>query len=347
MVTGMRAKRFIGLGLLGVALAGGGFARAQPDDGPGRSIQEQLLRFQQLIPGQEGPVDFGAGEELTPETHGIGVAVAGVDETMRVQLDLPEKQGVVVTEVAPESAAAAAGLKEHDVLLKLGDDPVRGPEDLDARFRDRGEEPVAIHLRRGGKETTVRVAPRAPAGRRAYFIGVSAAPLPDALRSQLGLPEDQGVVAGDVLPESPAAKAGIQPHDILLTVDEKPVRDVEGLVARIQEIEDKTVAVKLLRGGKPKTVEVTPEKRPDSLPGRAPERLRVPRDLPPFGSGIIIGPDGMVRPARPGQLPLPRGLPGALGAPSRQLQRRVDELTSQLKELRKQVEELRKSATKE
>src|SRR4051794_36491436 len=61
MMTSMRAKRFVGLGLLGVALACGGAARAQQDDGPERSIQEQLRRLQQLIPDQEVFLDPGLG----------------------------------------------------------------------------------------------------------------------------------------------------------------------------------------------------------------------------------------------------------------------------------------------
>jgi len=355
MVASVRARRAVGLGLLGLALALGGAARAQQDDGPGRdirrdirrdiqrAIREGLLDLGPLAPDQEGSLDPDLAEPLTPRSHGIGVEVRPVDPTMRALLDLPEDRGVVVTDVAPESAAAEAGLKPHDILLKLGEDPVNGPSDLDERFRDGGQGPVAVQLLRGGKETTVQVAPRKPAGTTRYFIGIAVVPLSDALRSHLDVPEGRGVIAGDVQPDSPAAKAGIKPNDILLTVDGKPVREVADLVRRIQEIKDKAATVELLRGGETMTVEVTPEKRDVPPPADEPARPRLPRGVRPFGPGVIMGPDGRFRLAQP--VPLPMG-PGIPGMPPRALERRLDEMTDQLKELRKAVEGLQK-ATKE
>lgn len=359
MLARVRTRWFVGLGLLVVAPALGGIAGAQQDDRQKRAILEKMDSLRAELPDvffatEPGEPLMLPGVPLTPETHGIGVAVQPVDATMRDQLELPEEQGVVVTEVAPDSPAAKAGLKPHDILLKLGDDPVNAPGDLDHRFRDGIEEPVAVQFLRGGKATTVQVTPRKPAEARAYFIGVSVNPLSDALRSQLDLPEDQGVVAGDVLPESPAAKAGIQPNDILLTIDGKAVGDIQGLVERIQELKDKTVPVKFLRGGEEKTVEVTPEKRKEPLPDPVSERPRVPRVLQPFVPGLrpgwpapsvwVMGPDGTVRLVPPGQVPM---RPGGPGMPPRPLERRLEEMNNQIQELRKAVEELQKASKKE
>jgi membrane-associated protease RseP (regulator of RpoE activity) len=322
MVASVRARRAVGLGLLGLALALGGAARAQQDDGPERdvlrdirrdiqrAIREGLLDPGPIVPGQEDSLEPDPGEPLTPRSHGIGVEVRPVDRTMRAVLDLPKNQGVVVTDVAPESAADEAGLKPHDILLKLGDDPINGPSGLDERFRDRDQGPVTVQLLRGGKETTARVTPRKPSGTTRYFIGISVGTLSDALRSHLDVPKDRGVIAGDVQPDSPAAKAGIKPNDILLTVDQKPVREAADLVERIQEIKDKAAAVELLRGGKTMTVEVTPERR--DLPPAAdePARPRLPRGVRPFNPGVIIGPDGRFRLAQPVPLPMGPGIPG-------------------------------------
>src|SRR5512146_1880559 len=57
-----------------------------------------------------------------------------------------------------------------------------------------------------------------------YWIGVECYPASETLRSQLDLPEGQGIVVEQVLPESPGAKAGVKRHDILLTAGDKPLR---------------------------------------------------------------------------------------------------------------------------
>lgn len=52
-------------------------------------------------------------------------------------------------------------------------------------------------------------------GKPRPYLGVVTAPVPPAVSAQLGLPEGFGLLVENVLPESPAEKAGVQEHDIL------------------------------------------------------------------------------------------------------------------------------------
>jgi len=55
-----------------------------------------------------------------------GVTVADLDRGARQQFDLPANvKGVVITDVAPDSAAAEAGLKPGDVIQEINKKPVR------------------------------------------------------------------------------------------------------------------------------------------------------------------------------------------------------------------------------
>jgi hypothetical protein len=57
-----------------------------------------------------------------------------------------------------------------------------------------------------------------------------------ALVDQLNLPDDQGLVVEAVLRNSPADRAGLRPHDILLALDGKPIpSDSRALAALVQE----------------------------------------------------------------------------------------------------------------
>ena len=59
-----------------------------------------------------------------------------------------------------------------------------------------------------------------------HQIGASARNITPALASGLGLEREQGVVLEDVIPDGPAANAGLRPGDIVLSVNDKPVLDI-------------------------------------------------------------------------------------------------------------------------
>jgi serine protease Do len=71
-----------------------------------------------------------AGEN--PQDNGTlqGVAVGDVDAQARQQFNIPDHvKGAVVTEVAPESAAAQAGLKPGDVIMEINHHSVAKADD--------------------------------------------------------------------------------------------------------------------------------------------------------------------------------------------------------------------------
>ena len=78
------------------------------------------------------------------------------------------------------------------------------------------------------------------------------------VRSQLRLAAGEGLVVTEVLPESPAAMAGLQNHDVLTKLDGKRLTKIEAVNAQIQEIRDRKVSVSLFRGGSEITCDVTP-----------------------------------------------------------------------------------------
>jgi serine protease Do len=89
------------------------------------------------------------------------------------------------------------------------------------------------------------------------WLGVTIQPLTPELSKQFGLEDEKGVLVGDVVEDSPAEKAGIQRGDVIVEFDGREVKDATNLRNIVAGTAPNTgVSLKLLREGKPKTVQV-------------------------------------------------------------------------------------------
>jgi S1-C subfamily serine protease len=97
------------------------------------------------------------------------------------------------------------------------------------------------------------------------YIGIRLQPLwlDDATRTRLGR-KSRGIAAvGGVDAGSPAAEAHIELGDLLLALDGEPAESVNGLAQRIASANPgQTIALEVLRGGKPLTINVQIAERP-------------------------------------------------------------------------------------
>ncbi len=94
----------------------------------------------------------------------------------------------------------------------------------------------------------------------AGYLGVMLGPVPDALRTQLrdSVPAGQGVMIRRVVDGSPAAKAGLQPYDILLSYGDQKLFSAEQLSQLVHaDGANRTVTLKLVRQGAADEFQVT------------------------------------------------------------------------------------------
>lgn len=138
-----------------------------PIPGLDQPFDEDLQKFmeeqKELLERLRRPIRPGAPEETprqAPQPGGreFGVRVETVSEILRDQLSLKENEGVLVAEVKAGSVAEKAGVKEHDIFLKLEGKP------LADRFQFRadiltalGKPEFEIELLRSGKRETLKV----------------------------------------------------------------------------------------------------------------------------------------------------------------------------------------------
>lgn len=241
-----------------------------------------------------------------------------------------EQGGVAVLQVTPDSPAAKAGMKPGDVIVKAGDKTVKDFENLlNTLAQHKAGDKLALEVRRDGKEQKLtvtlgeRTAARTPPAeglprqRATAFLGVQTQAVTPELKSRLNLGADRGALVTEVVPDSPAAKAGLKTDDVITAVNGKEVADPRQLREAVRQAGvGKEVTLKVARGDKTQELKAKLEEAPGDISvAPLPPGFR-PEGFPPFG----------------GQPPFTPG----------DGQRRIQQLEKQLQDLEKRVRELEK-----
>jgi Do/DeqQ family serine protease len=96
------------------------------------------------------------------------------------------------------------------------------------------------------------------------WIGVEPNELSPELAETFGVKAGAGVIVTGVLQAGPAAQAGMRPGDVILQVQDKPVRTVSELLTTVASLTPGTAAdFQLRRGDGEVTIKVTPTARPN------------------------------------------------------------------------------------
>lgn len=136
-------------------------------------IQGQVVGINEAyLPPQAGAVSIGfaipagtavdiAERLLSGRTVGqpyLGVSVGELTPTIRDRLGVKTQDGALVLGVAPNSPAAATGVRPGDVIVKLGDTDVHNPQDLANVLRStKPGDQVPLVVVRGADRTELRV----------------------------------------------------------------------------------------------------------------------------------------------------------------------------------------------
>jgi len=96
------------------------------------------------------------------------------------------------------------------------------------------------------------------------WLGISIQDLTPEIAEHFKVREKEGVLVGQVYQGTDAKKAGLASGDIIISVDDKPIKNVGELVKEIQKRKvGQKVKLNILREGKPLTVEVTTAPMPE------------------------------------------------------------------------------------
>ena len=185
----------------------------------------------------------------------LGVTVQEVNQAFADSFKLPRPEGALIASVEPGSAAERAGLKSGDVILRANGQPIVASGDLPAQVSmARPGDKLALEIWRQGRaeqhsatlggprSEPEKVVDTGTAGQGR--LGLSLRPL--APREQQAAHVDGGLLIEQSA--GAAALAGVQPGDVLLSINGVPMRSLEQVRGMVSKA-GKSVALLIERDG--------------------------------------------------------------------------------------------------
>lgn len=175
----------------------------------------------------------------------MGVSLQEVTQDLARSFNLEQPRGALVAEVSADSPAAKAGLKTGDVIVAYAGQPVNDSADL----------PPLVGATKPGVNRTLTVIRDS----KPQDITITLGQLPDRNRNELALnhapddgsprlnivvadlpagqrDRDQGGVRVQQVGPGVAAEAGVQPGDILLSLNNQSIKDAAHLRRLVREL---------------------------------------------------------------------------------------------------------------
>jgi serine protease Do len=185
----------------------------------------------------------------------LGVQIQEVTPEIAQGLGLSKPSGALVADVTANGPAAKAGLKQGDVILSFNGHDITKVRDLPLVV---AQTPVGqkakVEVLRNGQQTALdvgvaempdnpqQVAKNERGGEQpgqaenTTAMGVKLAPLNEQLRRQAQVPKNvKGVVVTAVADDSPLAALGIQPGDVIQSINQQPVTTPRQAESKLKE----------------------------------------------------------------------------------------------------------------
>ncbi|MCI0600393.1 MAG: Do family serine endopeptidase, partial [Beijerinckiaceae bacterium] len=190
----------------------------------------------------------------------LGVRIQNIDDTIAESLNLGKQRGALVAGTDDKGPAKAAGIKTGDVIVKFDGIDIKESRDLPkiVAAAPVGKDVEILVLRQGKPVTkTIKLGrlednekQAASGGKRGEpgmkgnlgpvekALGMEFSSLTDDLRQKYSIKSNvaSGVVITNVDPDSNAAEKRVQPGDVLVEINQEPIKDPSDIAKKIEAL---------------------------------------------------------------------------------------------------------------
>jgi serine protease Do len=243
--------------------------------GPLCDIDCKVIGMNTLIHGLNRGLGFAISSNLAKQVSDqlissgrivrpwLGIIIESLTDQNRGDLFKGIDKGVLVRTIQADTPAAKSDLRPADVITEVDGVPVASAKELQREIlKKKVGDQVSLGIWRSGKKVTVPVkTEELPTENEQASSTPNAAPSPESsntsfgvevqevtpeLSKELALKSNTGVVVTDVVPNSPAAVADIQPGDVITEVDRTAVLNMDAFQKALAEEKGKTSLLLLL-----------------------------------------------------------------------------------------------------
>ena len=239
--------RLIGINTAIMTRSGGsqGVGFAIPSD-LARSVMESLIQYGHVTRGY------------------LGVMIQNVTPALAPEFNLKDDNGALVSEVEPNGPAHAAGFEDGDVIVKYNGEKVTDSSALQLEVaQTKPGSKVPVEVMRDGQEKTLEVTIKQLPGTEQLaqtgsqnnndngtLNGVTVSDLDQQARQQYNIPKDvKGALITQVDPASASAQAGLQPGDVIESINRHRVTDANEAVQLTEHPKSKQTLVRVWADG--------------------------------------------------------------------------------------------------
>jgi len=236
--------------------------------GPLVNIDGDIIGINTLIQGLHSGIGFAIPSNLAKEVSdqlvsegkftrawlGIAIDALREDKDLRALIKGID-DGVVVKQIMPDGPVAKSDLKAGDIITAVDGQKVGTPQQLRSEVRGKKiGQPIALDVYRKGLAIQVKVSPgewvqQTPEIVKAKATSDSLTPLPTFgvtvqnltpdVAARLGVSSGEGVLVASVDRNSPAARKGVKPGDVITSVDEQPTNTPKQFTAALKKADIK------------------------------------------------------------------------------------------------------------
>lgn len=188
----------------------------------------------------------------------LGVGIQDLSPTLKKALDIPQSvNGALVASVVPDGPAEKAGLRVSDVVVSVSGKEVSDQRQLlreVAKLNPGSETRVLVY--RDGQEREFQLTVDHRPDEQPQVVEKSAAAAQEQhYRVGVGVtmprdPSQSGVTVAEVVPGSPASKAGLRPGDLIRKVGKNQVKNPEDFLRLVKEAPVGEIALLVERQGR-------------------------------------------------------------------------------------------------
>jgi serine protease Do len=178
----------------------------------------------------------------------IGVSIQAISKDLAESFGLEKPMGALVNAVDAGGPADKAGIKAGDIIMSVEGKKIEQSVELPraigeakpgqtlrlAVFRKGETRDIAVAIGEMPAERTAKAPARAVPGEKQGRLGVAVRPLTPEERKRI---DADGVVVEQV--DGAAARAGVQPGDIILALNDQPIESVEQLKKIVEQSKER------------------------------------------------------------------------------------------------------------